>query len=125
LAKGERIKSFKDECVIYFSQEDRSWIAHSLYTDQLGYGDCVVDALVDLFVGTQNLIALHVKDPTIEVFCDAPKEIQNLRKTAKPLGNALLQVAYERYVKKLPWPMHIDIPENELFKTQFSEPQKV
>jgi len=53
--------SFKDEFIVYYSKEDQSWIAHSLYTDQLGYGDCVVNAIVDLLIATKNLLELKRK----------------------------------------------------------------
>ncbi len=115
--------SFRDECLIYYSVKDKSWIAHSLCTDQLGYGDCVVNAIIDLLIGTKNLLELKRKDPEIEIFCKAPKEILNRRKKAKPLPPVLWEVAVERFSKKLQYPVHFDVPQNTQFTYQFQEPQ--
>jgi hypothetical protein len=125
LAKVGRITPFKDECVIYYSQEDRAWIAHSLYTDQLGYGDCVVDAIVDLLVGTRNILALYEKDPDIEVQRQAPPEIQRYRESAQRLPDVLWEVAQARLHKQLRWDTYVDIPTDQTLIYEFQEPQYV
>ena len=115
--------SFRDECLIYYSEQDKSWVAHSLKTDQLGYGDCVVNAIVDLLVGTQNLLELQRKDPDVEVLCPAPAEIVKLGKKASPLPEVLWEVALDRFLKKLPYEIYVDIPQDSQFTYQFQEPQ--
>jgi hypothetical protein len=118
MAQNNGITPFKDECVIYYSTEDASWIAHSLNTDQMGFGDCVVDALVDLMVGLQNLLALAQKE-NVEVIVQAPPEIQRLRQNARQLPDCLVQIAKERFYHQLPleWGISIDIPQSELMIT--------
>ena len=114
---------FKDECLIYYSDQDRSWIAHSLQTDQLGYGDCVVDAIVDLLIGTKNLLELKKKDAEIEIFHQAPPEIVEEYGKAKPLPDVLWEIALDRFLKKLPYPVYVDIPQDTQFACHFEEPQ--
>lgn len=121
MKKNTITSSFKDEFLVYYSVQDKSWIAHSLHTDQLGYGDCVVNAIVDLLIGTKNLLKLKRKDPEIEVFCEAPEEILNRRKKAKLLPPVLWEVAMERFSKKLQYPAHFDVPQNTQFTHKVKE----
>lgn len=79
---------FKDEFLIYYSKEDGSWVAHSLHTDQMGFGDCVVDALVDLMVGLHNLLNL-AKRENVQVLFEAPDDIKELVHTAKPIAECI------------------------------------
>ena len=117
---------FTEECVIYYSTEDTSWIAHGLHTDQLGLGDCVVDAIVDLMVGLRNLSELAQKED-VQMFVEAPEEIQKLCQGAKPLPDCISQIAKERFYHQLSseWGIRIDIPYSECVTTQlpFEESQ--
>jgi hypothetical protein len=107
---------FKDEFVIYYSKTDKSWIAHSLCTDQLGYGDCVVNAIVDLLIGTKNLLDLHAKDPDVEIYRQAPERIKRYGKRAKRLPEVLWEVACERYENKLIYPVCASVPQSHYLK---------
>jgi hypothetical protein len=122
MVQNNNTTPFMDECLIYHSDEDRAWIAHSLKTDQLGFGDCVVNALVDLLIGTKNLLKLKKKDPEIEIFHQASPEIIAESEKAKPLPSVLWEVALERFHKKLPYQVYTDIPQNEQFTCSFEEP---
>ncbi len=120
---SKKLSSFKDKCVIYYSRADHAWIAHSLRTDQLGYGECVVDALVDLLIGTRNLLALKRKDPDIELFHSPPPKIKRYVKNASPLPPVLWEIALGRFLKKIPYRIHVDVPKSDRLTVQFPEPQ--
>jgi len=125
MSQINNITPFMDKCLIYYSEQDKSWVAHSLHTDQLGYGDCVVNAIVDLLIGTKNLLELKRKDTEIEVFCQAPKEIFESCEKAIPLPDVLWEVALDRFSKKLLYEVYVDIPQDSQFIYQFQEPQLV
>jgi hypothetical protein len=112
---------FKDECLIHYSAQDGSWIAHGLHTDQVGFGDCVVDAIVDLMVRLRNLSELAQKEK-VQIFIEAPEEIQRLCEGAKPLPDCIAQIARERFYHQLSseWAIHIDIPYSECVTTPLS-----
>lgn len=95
------MESVHDKFVIYFCREDSEWVAHSLKTDQIGTGPCVVDAIADLMQGLKNLSELHQKDPDIEIFRDAPEEIQLMQKNAKNLDKVIMEIAYKRFLDQL------------------------
>ncbi|MBM4023850.1 MAG: hypothetical protein FJ280_00360 [Planctomycetes bacterium] len=115
---------FVDTCLIYFDSADKTWIAHSLETDQVGVGDCVVDALVDLMTGTRNLLELARRDKTIAVFRKAPREIVSRAKKAKPLPDVVFQIALERFTNNLPKGYRIDVeaPTRGAFTAKIPEP---
>lgn len=119
--------SFVDKCLIYYSHDDNCWVAHSLRTDQVGLGDGVVDALVDLMTGTGNLLAMAKSDPSIAIFRDAPEDIQKRAAQASPLSQAIIQIAYERYTNRLPkeYKVDIEIPKSEHLTAQLLEPVSV
>ena len=71
----ERIKKFVDTVLIYYSQNDECWIAHSLKTDQVGTGVDMDRALAHLIKVVDGLLELARQDKTIRYLCDAPKEI--------------------------------------------------
>jgi len=113
----------KDDFVIYYSNTDKSWIAHSLRTDQLGFGDCVVDAIADLMVGLHNLYELAKKDTEIIVNCEAPEDIKKLAKNAKKLDDCILDIAIKKFRNRWPknYQIHLEIPHSERLTAQYSE----
>jgi len=111
MAKKKAEIPFRGESVIYFSKEDDCWIAHSLHTDQMGYGDCIVDALADLFVALRQIVTAQSSDKTIEIFCEAPLHIQNIKQVAKELPECFYQIACDRADGK--WPRDFDITYNK------------
>ena len=64
---------FVDTWLIYRSDEDPGlWVAHSLNTDQLALGDCVVEAMVALKRVMAALLEMAAEDPTVEIISPAP-----------------------------------------------------
>ncbi len=86
-------RQFRDQCVIYYDHEARRWIAHSLDTDQIGDGDSVLDALVDLMRGVKAILDLAAEDPTVQVKSPAPTEIRRMAETALPLPAEVYEIA--------------------------------
>lgn len=82
--------------VIYFSEEDGCWIAHSLKTDQIGTGVSVLCALEDGLRAVQCVMKAGKEDPTIRVFRDAPKEIFDMMSEACQLPGEIYDIAHKR-----------------------------
>ena len=96
-----------EDCLIYKSTSQGYWVAHGLHTDQIGTGDCVLDAYVDYLVGIRNLKKLQEEDCTIEIKREAPKEILKRAEKARPLPEELYQVAHRRLCGT--WPNDIKV----------------
>ena len=87
---------FADVWVIYKSDEDPGmWVAHSLNTDQIGMGDCVVAAVAALKRVVRALMDEASRDSSIQVFCAAPRDIRKKLVGARPLPQDLLDRAEE------------------------------
>ena len=100
---AKKTPTIEDKCVVYWSRQDSMWVSHSLRTDQIGVGGCVLDALVDLMKGVNSLLAIAAEDETVKVLREAPARIQNLAKNAEPLPKELYEIAYRK--------VHGDWPE--------------
>jgi hypothetical protein len=96
---------FLDTTVIYFDDDDETWVAHSLKTDQIGYGDSIGDALSELYRVVSFLIEEHGKDPSIPLFRDAPDEIVAKSVKAKKLPGEISEVAWKRATGR--WPKEL------------------
>lgn len=96
---------FRDQIVLYESSEDKCWVAHSLRMDQIGTGDCVLDALVDAMRAVQEILELAAKDSTIRVYRDAPLKVQRLAQNAQPLPGEIFEIAHKIVHGK--WPSDI------------------
>ena len=81
-----------DKCVIYYSPRDECWIGHSLHTDQIGTGESVLGALVEVMMAIDSLIELKRENRDIQFRRDAPDSILKLVEGAQELP----QVLYER-----------------------------
>ena len=104
----------KESIVIYWSEEDVCWIAHTLKTDQIGTGSRIVDALADVL---KALLMIHEearKDRSLAVFRNAPKEIQDIAKTAKRLPMEIYDVAHKMVHGT--WPHDWNPPEPKQIK---------
>jgi len=112
---GKRVASLdNDRVVVYPSSEDQCWVAHSLRTDQIGVGDSIVEAVVDLVGAVRNLIAEAAKDERVQVGQDAPPEIQRLAESAEKLPDSIISVITQRVCGPWPksWPTDVqDIPQ--------------
>ncbi len=100
-----------DRFVIYYSNRDKSWLAHSLHTDQIGTGSSFMSAFADLLTGVSNLLALAKKDKNIAIYREAPKAIQKRAEKAKPLPGELVSMALKRLSGD--WPRDIRVAANK------------
>lgn len=104
MAKKKNV-GFKDEIVVYHSEEDGCWIAHSLRADQIGAGDRIVDALADLIRGMVSLLAMAREDETIGLHREAPPEIKAIAAKSTILPGEIFEVAYKMATGR--WPKEI------------------
>lgn len=95
----------RDVCLVYQSKEDKCWVAHSMRTDQIGTGDCIVNALADLLRAVKELLELAEEDGSIQVLKDAPAEFQKLAKTAQTLPQEVYEVAHKMVFGQ--WPENL------------------
>jgi hypothetical protein len=94
-------RNFVDVCVIYRSEDDPGmWVAHSVNTDQIGMGKCILEAYITLRKALHSLIEEYEKDPTIPLISPAPVEIQQRLKLARPLPKVLLDRAEELIARR-------------------------
>jgi hypothetical protein len=117
-------RNSKETLVIYYSKEDRCWIAHSLKTDQIGTGDRIVDALADVLKAIHVIRDEALKDSSLAVYRDAPPEIQKMAKKAKQLPGEIFEVAHKMVHGD--WPEDWNPPEpkeenDQPFKTEIAE----
>ena len=85
---------FLDVAVIYPSEDEEGmWVAHSLLTDQIGMGTCVLDAFVELRKAIAALLELAKSDPSVAVFRPAPPEVQERLRRAKKLPDEIVEIA--------------------------------
>ena len=94
---------FIDTWVFYESEhEPGMWVAHSLNTDQIGMGTCVLDAYVALHRAMHVLLQAAASDPRIDAFRPAPSEIRRIRHHARPLPREVIEIAEMRMQGKRP-----------------------
>jgi hypothetical protein len=108
-AMAKRKANLNEGIVIYFSQEDNCWIAHSLKTDQLGTGERIVDALADVLKAIHLIRDEAAKDRSLALYRDAPREIQQMFKKAKSLPGEIFEVAHKMVHGE--WPRDWNPPE--------------
>ena len=93
--KGRMTKiSLQDIAVIYYSQEDECWIAHSVYTDQVGLGNTHIKAFSELIRLVDKLLAMASADDSIEYLRKAPDEVLEILKQSKPYPFEWSEVAH-------------------------------
>lgn len=92
-----------DVWVIYPSQQDEGkYVAHSLRTDQLGVGECIVDALVELVLALRTLLKERRRDTRVDIYRDAPAEVWDMLNHAKRLPKEIEEIAQMRLEGKHP-----------------------
>jgi hypothetical protein len=114
-----------DIAVLYRSEEDSVWVAHSLRTDQVGVGNRIVDALADLIRAVDAVLAIAHADKTVAYLREAPADIQKLRDSAKCLPGEIYEVAHK--MARGQWPDEIDPgfavkDGNNQYVTEMKEP---
>jgi hypothetical protein len=114
---------FNETLVIFFSDEDRRWIAHGLHTDQIGDGDSVIAALEDAIRAVDAVISVAHDDPTVEVLREAPADIQAKARTSTPLPREIYEIAHRRARGDWPDEVPIDVTPKSTasFKTEIGE----
>jgi hypothetical protein len=123
--KKREIPPFEDSALIYFSAEDKCWIAHSLRTDQIGTGVDMGRAFADLIRGIDNLLDIAEEDETVDYLRDAAPEIVELAAKSKPLPREIYEVAHK--LARGEWPENDIEPifaaqdDQETFKADLCE----
>jgi hypothetical protein len=107
----------EDRCVIYYSKDDKCWIAHSLYTDQIGTGKSVLFALVKLMTVVDSLFAIYKEQKDIRVWRDAPQEIFKKAETSTPLSKMLYGIAHR--IARGQWPKKKVLPDYHFSPQKF------
>jgi hypothetical protein len=105
---------YLDECVIYESAEDGCWIAHSLATDQIGTGGCVLEALVDVWKAVRQVLELAEQEPDVQPVRRAPARIRRMAQHAQRLPDEIHEIACKQLTGD--WP--------EDFQPSFKTPPK-
>ncbi len=84
----------RDVWLIYPSaNEPGKFVAHSLCTDQVAVGGCVLDAYVELCRSVAVLIREAKQDSRIKLFQPAPEEVWRMVEQAKPLPKEIVEIA--------------------------------
>ncbi len=65
-----------DKFVVYKSEG--RFVAHSLYTDQIGIGESVESAIYELILSLFALLEEHKRDSNVQIRCNAPEDVQKL-----------------------------------------------
>ena len=115
---------FADTVVIYYSREDRCWVAHSLRTDQIGTGNRIVDALADVMRAVDQVCALAASDSSIAYLREAPAEIRKLARRAKKLPGEIHEIAHRMARGSWPRDIRVDVTptrQSESFTTRLGE----
>ena len=123
MAKPKNV-GFKDEIVVYHSEEDGCWIAHSLRADQIGTGDRIIEAIADLIRGMVALLAMARDDHTINVLRDAPDSVQKIARESKTLPWEIFEVAHKMATGEWPDDLEPDfkpIDERTSFRAEIPE----
>jgi hypothetical protein len=103
---SHEIEHFEDSALIYHSQENGCWIAHSLRTDQVGTGIDMGHALADLIRGVDGLLELAREDETMAYLREAPADIRARAAASKNLPREIYEVAHK--IARGDWPKDID-----------------
>ena len=101
--------AFEDMVVIYSSEEDGGWVAHSLRTDQIGIGGGIADALAEVMRAVTSVCILAAKDRTIQYLREAPENIQQLADASDALPREIYEVAYRKVTGT--WPKGWDVTQ--------------
>lgn len=118
-----KIKAFKDTCVIYYSRTDKCWVAHSLRMDQIGAGDCVVEALAELIKAVDHVLHCAQRDATLGVLREAPAWVRAKVTNAQKLPAEVYEIAYK--MVRGQWPEKFEpefkYPKNRRFVSEITE----
>jgi hypothetical protein len=96
-----------DAYLIYECPDDRVWVAHNLYADQIGTGDNIVEALADCMKAVEQVIALAAHDPSVVAWREAPEDVQRQARNARQLPQKMYEVAYKK--ARGTWPDYLSV----------------
>ena len=116
-----------DECVIYYSNEDDCWIAHSLRMDQIGTGPCAMEALSSLLRAVDFVMEDAAKDERLAYLREAPQDIQALKQIATRLPREVFEIAYKMAHGRWPQdaPLILDASEDHPYVAEIEEEDAV
>jgi hypothetical protein len=120
-----RVRNIRETFVIYESAEDKCWIAHGLSTDQMGYGDCVVDALVEYMRAIDQVLRVASEEKDVQVLRKAPADVRARARSARKLPAEIYEIAYKRVRGRWPKDWSVEVaPESDdaVFKAKVHEP---
>ena len=109
-------------CLIFWSKEDGMWIAHGLYTDQLGTGDSVLEALTDYLRAVDQIIAVVSEDPGgAQLMHRAPQEIFDQCEGAEMVPLETYEIAHKRALGVFPDEkgLEADLNQTKEYKVEF------
>lgn len=112
------MKKHEDQILVYYSPQDKSWFAHSFRTDQIGCGDCILESIESLLRGIKSIMDLAAKDRDIEIWREAPAEVQAKAKKAKELPYEFIEIAYRRVHGT--WPKELPLQANPSATARFT-----
>lgn len=118
---SELKQAIADSVVIYWSKDDACWIAHSLRTDQIGFGSRVVDALADVIRAVAQSHEVAASDPRIAAYQDAPQEIQQLADQAAPLPLEIYEIAHKMVHGEWPMDLKVDLTTDKPLKANLKQ----
>ena len=117
-------KRLQEDCVLYYSTEDHCWIAHGLTTDQVGTGDCLVDALADFIKAFDQIVALAKREGDIDILRNAPPATQLQQASAQSLPREFYEIAHKK--ARGTWPdenkIEINAPLEQRYRYTFRMP---
>ena len=114
---GTRRRKFHETCVIYESAEDGCWVAHGVRTDQIGTGDCIVDALADYMRAIVEVLRVASKGKDITIYRLAPAKVRHLAKKAPMLPKEIYEIAHRKVFGT--WPNDIAVKVDSQPKRPF------
>lgn len=92
---------FADIWLFYRSEDDPGmWVGHSLFTDQVAVGKCVLEAYTVLRRVIRALLEEAKADPAVRVFQPAPKEVMQRLQKSRPLSREITARADELLARR-------------------------
>jgi len=93
--------AFCDIWLFYPSEEDPGmWVGHSILTDQIAMGECVVEAYVALKRVVRALLEEAKENPRTKVFSPAAKEVVDRLRKSRPLPKEITERSEELLARR-------------------------
>lgn len=95
--------------VIFWSDDDQEFIAHSLNHDEFGTGETALLALADCIRAVGQIKRLALEDGRIQLLRKAPPELWERARAAEPLPAEAIKVA--TWMANDHWPELMTFPD--------------